>query len=75
MLEWNSRATATWIDYRRHPTGRTNPTVTEMKRTESIASEAAILVGVLLTERTDYEHPLDELEGLAETAGRGSSGG
>ncbi|HEV2969445.1 MAG TPA: GTPase HflX, partial [Pirellulales bacterium] len=40
-----------------------------MKRTESIASEAAILVGVLLADRADYEHPLDELEGLAETAG------
>src|SRR5438067_834393 len=40
-----------------------------MKRTESIASETAILVGVLLADRSDYEHPLDELEGLAETAG------
>jgi GTP-binding protein HflX len=40
-----------------------------MKRTESIASETAILVGVLLADCTDYEHPLDELEGLAETAG------
>jgi GTP-binding protein HflX len=40
-----------------------------MQRTESIASETAILVGVLLSDRTDYEHPLDELHGLAETAG------
>ena len=40
-----------------------------MKRTDGIASETAILVGVLLSDRTDYEHPLDELQGLAETAG------
>ncbi len=45
--------------------------MTEMNRTEGIASEAAILVGVLLSDRNfhDVEHPLDELEGLAETAG------
>ena len=45
--------------------------MTEMKRTDSVASEAAILVGVLLADRSEYEHehPLDELEGLAETAG------
>src|ERR1700746_1531446 len=40
-----------------------------MNRTDSVASEAAILVGVLLSDRKDYEHPLDELQGLAETAG------
>ncbi len=43
--------------------------MTEMNRTDSVASEAAILVGVLMSDRKDYEHPLDELEGLAETAG------
>ncbi len=40
-----------------------------MKRTESVASEAAILVGVLLDHRTAGENPLDELAGLADTAG------
>jgi GTP-binding protein HflX len=42
-----------------------------MKRTDSIASETAVLVGVLLADRSEYEHehPLDELQGLAETAG------
>ncbi len=40
-----------------------------MKRTESVAQEAAILVGVLLDNRTLVEDPLDELAGLADTAG------
>ncbi|MGA2064011.1 MAG: GTPase HflX [Thermoguttaceae bacterium] len=41
----------------------------EPSRTESVASEAAILVGVLLAEGTAERDPLDELEGLAEAAG------
>ena len=40
-----------------------------MKRTESVASEAAILVGVLLGDRIRNEQPLEELAGLAFTAG------
>ncbi|MBX7071635.1 MAG: GTPase HflX [Pirellulales bacterium] len=43
--------------------------VTELKRTESVAHEAAILVGVLLPDRPKQEEPLEELEGLATTAG------
>ena len=43
--------------------------MTEMKRTESVARESAILVGVLLDDRTLAEDPLDELAGLADTAG------
>jgi GTP-binding protein HflX len=40
-----------------------------MYRTDSVASEAAVLVGVLLPERHLDESPLDELQGLAVTAG------
>src|SRR6185295_10329767 len=40
-----------------------------MNRTESVVSEAAVLVGVLMSDREHGENPLDELEGLAETAG------
>ncbi len=43
--------------------------MTELKRTDSLVSEAAVLVGVLLSERPSHEDPLDELEGLAQTAG------
>ncbi len=43
--------------------------MTEMKRTESVASEKAVLVGVLLDSRNLVEEPLEELAGLAETAG------
>ncbi len=43
--------------------------MTEMHRTDTVASEAAILVGVLLADQPLREEPLDELEGLAETAG------
>src|SRR5690606_9220319 len=43
--------------------------VKELKRTESVASEAAFLVGVLLDDRRDDEEPLEELEGLATAAG------
>lgn len=41
----------------------------EIERAESVASEAAILVGVLLPDRQTGEDLLDELEGLAATAG------
>ncbi|HTQ37967.1 MAG TPA: GTPase HflX [Pirellulales bacterium] len=41
----------------------------ELTRTDSVASEAAFLVGVLMNGRSSEEHPLDELEGLATTAG------
>jgi len=43
--------------------------VYEIERAESVASEAAILVGVLLPDRQSHEPPLQELEGLATTAG------
>ena len=41
----------------------------ELSRTESVVSEAAVLVGVLLPDRKTHGPPLDELEGLAATAG------
>ncbi len=41
----------------------------ELQRTDSVASEAAFLVGVLMNGRSTEEHPLEELEGLAVTAG------
>lgn len=41
----------------------------ELQRTDSVASESAILVGVLMNGRSSEEHPLEELEGLAVTAG------
>ncbi len=40
-----------------------------MNRAQSVVSEAAILVGVLLPDRQSEDDPLDELVGLAETAG------
>jgi len=43
--------------------------VYEIERAESVASEAAVLVGVLLPDRQSHEPPLEELEGLASTAG------
>ena len=43
--------------------------VYELSRTESVASEAAVLVGVLLPNRKSHGPPLEELEGLAATAG------
>ena len=43
--------------------------VIELQRTDSVASEAAFLVGVLMNGRSTEEHPLEELEGLATTAG------
>ncbi len=41
----------------------------EINRADSVASEAALLVGVLLPRRTVHGPPLEELEGLAQTAG------
>ncbi|MCE5267930.1 MAG: GTPase HflX [Planctomycetaceae bacterium] len=41
----------------------------DLSRTESVASEAAVLVGVLLPGQKPLGTPLEELEGLAETAG------
>ncbi len=43
--------------------------VNEMNRADSVASEAALLVGVLKKEPVDGGPPLGELEGLARTAG------
>jgi GTP-binding protein HflX len=40
-----------------------------MNRIESVASEAAILVGVLLPHQEFHGDPLEELQGLATTAG------
>ena len=40
-----------------------------MNRVESVASEAAILVGVLLPHHQIHGDPLEELQGLATTAG------
>ena len=41
----------------------------ELNRAESVASEAAVLVGVLLPDRKVQDPSLEELEGLAATAG------
>ncbi len=43
--------------------------MTELKRTESVAREGVVLVGVLLNDRISAETALEELEGLASTAG------
>lgn len=43
--------------------------MTETNRVQSVASESAILVGVLLPDHQDHGDPLDELQGLATTAG------
>lgn len=43
--------------------------MTERNRTQGIESESAILVAVLLPERNPAEEPLQELRGLAKTAG------
>src|SRR5262245_49958128 len=40
-----------------------------MNRVESVASEAAVLVGVQLSQQPVHGNPLEELEGLAMTAG------
>jgi GTP-binding protein HflX len=41
----------------------------ELTRTDSVASETAVLVGVMLPDHYVEPTPLDELEGLAEAAG------
>ena len=43
--------------------------MTQARRTNSVQSERAVLVGVLLDAAIDPTDPLDELAGLAETAG------
>ena len=43
--------------------------MTQPRRTNSVQSERAILVGVLLEAPVDAANPLEELGGLAETAG------
>ena len=48
---------------------RKQAAVKEILRTESVASESAVLVGVFLGERDHEADPLEELEGLAEAAG------
>lgn len=48
---------------------RSTTIVTEIDRSESVASEAAFLVSVILSDRKQETPPLDELEGLAEAAG------
>lgn len=40
-----------------------------MTRVESVVSEATVLVGVFLADRTAYDPSLEELHGLAKTAG------
>jgi GTP-binding protein HflX len=48
--------------------------VTELNRSGGIVSEAAVLVGVLMNEHRAPGDPLDELAGLAETAGANVTG-
>ena len=43
--------------------------MTERDRSQSIASETAVLVSVVLPDRQFRTDPLDELDGLAKTAG------
>lgn len=49
--------------------GEAATSVIELQRTDSVASETAFLVGVLMNGRSTEDHPLEELEGLATTAG------
>ncbi len=42
--------------------------MTQPRRSNSVQSERAVVVGVLLDAPVDPQHPLDELRGLAETA-------
>ena len=48
---------------------RSTTIVTEIDRAESVASEAAFLVSVVITDRRQESPPMDELRGLAEAAG------
>ncbi len=41
----------------------------DTSRVETVATEAAVLVGVILADRNLGTPPLEELEGLAEAAG------
>lgn len=41
----------------------------DLQRTETVGAETAVLVGVVLPQQPDREEPLEELEGLATTAG------
>lgn len=43
--------------------------MTDMNRIDGVASEGAVLVGVLLPQQEFHGDPLEELEGLATTAG------
>jgi len=43
--------------------------VKDLERSQSIASESAVLVSVILSDQSFSGDPLEELEGLAETAG------
>lgn len=49
--------------------GRVVPIVKELHRTEGVMAEAAVLVAVLTPEQATVLDPLEELEGLATTAG------
>jgi GTP-binding protein HflX len=51
------------------PQWRTNSIVKEMYRSETVVSEAAVLVGVVLPNHAFPGDPLDELDGLAQSAG------
>lgn len=55
--------------------GRTERKVHERERIESLVSERAILVRVILAGETVEEDPLEELRGLATTAGTQVMGG
>ena len=50
-------------------TARDKLIVSEMNRTDSVAREAGVLVGVFLPDRTSQQRPLEELGGLADAAG------
>ncbi len=57
-----------------HTKGRTFHNVTEIDRTQSLVSESAILVGVILSQHNQTSHDLTELQGLADTAGCRTAG-
>ena len=54
-----------WVSRNR----RVDTTVHDRERTESLASETAVLVRVILPNQRFEDDPLEELEGLATTAG------
>jgi len=51
------------------PFRRRRAIATELKRTEGVAQEKAVLVSVVLPEHQSPTEPLEELRGLTETAG------